>query len=93
MNLHSKLPNVGTTIFSIMSQLAAKHGAINLSQGLPNFEVDQQLKDLINHYVQGGNNLNAPMAGLMHLRPRPYWPNDARIATFRTPTLMPKKKP
>jgi methionine aminotransferase len=59
MQLTSKLPNVGTTIFSIMSQLAAKHGAINLSQGFPNFEVDRQLKDLINHYIQGGNNQNA----------------------------------
>jgi methionine aminotransferase len=68
MQLHSKLPNVSTTIFSIMSQLAAKHGAINLSQGFPNFEVDQQLKDLINHYVQGGFNQYAPMAGLMELR-------------------------
>jgi methionine aminotransferase len=68
MQLTSKLPNVGITIFATMSQLAAKHGAINLSQGFPNFEVDQQLKDLTNHYVQSGYNQYAPMTGLMELR-------------------------
>jgi methionine aminotransferase len=68
MTISSKLPSVGTTIFTIMSQLAAKHGAINLSQGFPNFEVDQRLKDLINHYVQGGFNQYAPMSGVPELR-------------------------
>ena len=51
-----------------MSQLAAKHGAINLSQGFPNFEVDQRLKDLINRYVQAGYNQYAPMTGVPELR-------------------------
>lgn len=68
MQITSKLPDVITTIFTIMSQLAAKHGAINLSQGYPNFEVDQQLKDLVTHYVQAGFNQYAPMAGVMALR-------------------------
>lgn len=68
MQIHSKLPSVGTTIFTQMSQLAAQHGAINLSQGFPNFPVDQQLKDLINHYVQGGFNQYAPMVGVLELR-------------------------
>lgn len=68
MTIHSKLPQVGTTIFTQMSQLAAEHEAINLSQGFPNFEVDQRLKDLINHYVQGGYNQYAPMTGVAELR-------------------------
>lgn len=68
MQLHSKLPNLPTTIFTIMSQLATEHGAINLSQGSPNFEVDQGLKDLVNHYVQAGFNQYAPMTGVAELR-------------------------
>lgn len=68
MQISSKLPRVTTTIFTQMSQLAAKHGAINLSQGFPNFEVDQRLKDLVNHYVQGGFNQYAPMTGVVELR-------------------------
>lgn len=68
MQLTSKLPNIPTTIFTIMSALAAEHGAINLSQGSPNFEVDQELKDLVNHYVQAGYNQYAPMTGVAELR-------------------------
>ena len=68
MTIDSKLPDVGTTIFTVMSALAAEHGAINLSQGYPNFEVDQKLKDLINYYVQGGFNQYAPMTGIPELR-------------------------
>ena len=51
-----------------MSQLASKHGAINLSKGFPDFGVDQKLKDLANHYLQGGYNQYAPMAGVLELR-------------------------
>lgn len=68
MRLPSKLPNVTTTIFTQMSQLAARHGAINLSQGFPNFPVDQRLKDLVNHYVQADLNQYAPMTGVAELR-------------------------
>lgn len=68
MLLPSKLPTVGTTIFTEMSQLAARHGAINLSQGFPNFPVDQRLKDLIDHYVRADFNQYAPMAGVPELR-------------------------
>lgn len=68
MEVTSKLPDVGTTIFTIMSKLAAEHGAINLSQGFPDFKVDQQLKDLINHYVQHDFNQYAPMTGVPALR-------------------------
>ena len=68
MNIHSKLPEVGTTIFTVMSALAQEHGAINLSQGFPNFEVDQDLKDLVDGYVQEGYNQYAPMTGIPELR-------------------------
>ncbi len=68
MNITSKLPNVGTTIFTIMSKMATEHNAINLSQGFPDFQVDQKLKDLINHYVQKDYNQYAPMAGVPELR-------------------------
>ena len=68
MKIKSKLPNVGTTIFTIMSALAQEHNAINLSQGFPDFDVDQKLKDLINYYVQNGYNQYAPMSGVLELR-------------------------
>jgi len=64
----SKLPNVGTTIFTVMSALAAEHGAINLSQGFPNFDTPQALKDKVAYYLQNGKNQYCPMAGLKELR-------------------------
>jgi len=64
----SKLPNVGTTIFTVMSQLAAEHGAINLSQGYPNFDTPKDLKDKVAYYLQNGKNQYCPMAGLITLR-------------------------
>ncbi|MCI4651102.1 methionine aminotransferase [Phaeodactylibacter sp.] len=68
MQVYSKLPNVGTTIFSVMSALANEHGAINLSQGFPNFESPQRLTDLVCDYLQKGYNQYAPMPGLPELR-------------------------
>lgn len=68
MRIQSKLPEVGTTIFTVMSQLAHEHHAINLSQGFPNYAIDPELKDLVNHYVQHDYNQYAPMAGVMELR-------------------------
>jgi len=67
-NIHSKLPNVSTTIFTVMSTLANQYGAINLSQGFPNFDCAPGLKDLVNQYVQEGKNQYCPMPGLMDLR-------------------------
>ena len=64
----SKLPQVGTTIFSIMSALANKHEAINLSQGFPNFKSDQKLIDLVNNAMNTGFNQYAPMPGNLELR-------------------------
>ena len=63
MNFQSKLPNVGTTIFTVMSSLANEHQAINLSQGFPNFDCAPELKDLVNKYLQNGFNQYAPMGG------------------------------
>jgi methionine aminotransferase len=68
MNLHSKLPNVGTTIFTIMSGLATKTGAINLGQGFPDFAMDEELVELVNRAMQDGHNQYAPMAGHLPLR-------------------------
>ena len=64
----SKLPNIGTTIFTVMSGLANTHNAINLSQGFPNFKSDQKLIDLVTQAMTSGNNQYAPMPGSMVLR-------------------------
>ncbi|WP_418512470.1 methionine aminotransferase [Corallibacter sp.] len=63
MQHKSKLPHVGTTIFSIMSALAKEHQAINLSQGFPNFESDKKLIDFVTKAMQSGYNQYAPMPG------------------------------
>lgn len=68
MQHSSKLPNVKTTIFTIMSALASKHKAINLSQGFPDFEFDSKLLALVNNAMNNGFNQYAPMAGAMQLR-------------------------
>lgn len=68
MQLSSKQPNIGTTIFTIMSQLAAETGALNLSQGFPNYNCSPKLIELVNHYMKQGMNQYAPMAGIMPLR-------------------------
>src|SRR5688572_23550438 len=67
MALSSKLPDVGTTIFTIMSRLAVEHGAINLSQGFPDFNADPKLLKLVADCITGGNNQYAPMPGLPEL--------------------------
>jgi len=63
----SKLPKIGTTIFTVMSALAKKHNAINLSQGFPDFDCDRQLKDLVYKYMLSGHNQYAPMRGVENL--------------------------
>ena len=68
ITLTSKLPDVGLTIFSAMSQLAAEHGAVNLSQGFPDFEVSPALIDRVVHYMRKGYNQYAPMTGAAALR-------------------------
>jgi len=64
----SRLPGVGTTIFSVMSRLAAQHGAINLSQGFPDFSAPQALFDLVAKHMHAGANQYALMAGAAPLR-------------------------
>ena len=68
MNHISKLPNVGTTIFTVMSNLAKEYSAINLSQGFPNFKSDQALIDLVVKAMNSGCNQYAPMLGALPLR-------------------------
>jgi methionine transaminase len=64
----SKLPQTGTSVFAIMTQLAREHNAINLSQGFPDFPVNEQLIDLVYKYMKEGCNQYAPMPGLQALR-------------------------
>ncbi len=66
--LESKLPRVGTTIFTRMSQLANEEKALNLSQGFPDFPIDDKLIELVNKYMKEGYNQYAPMAGVEQLR-------------------------
>ncbi len=64
----TKLPNVGTSIFAVMSKMAADNKAINLSQGFPDFPVSDELIDLVHHYMKKGHNQYAPMPGVPVLR-------------------------
>jgi methionine transaminase len=66
--ISSKLPSVGTTIFTVMSKLAAEHGAINLSQGFPDFDCAPELRALVTKYINSGLNQYPPMAGVAPLR-------------------------
>lgn len=68
MKLTSKLPNLSVTIFSEMTQLADAHGAINLSQGFPDYAVPAELTALVAKYMQQGCNQYAPMPGVPQLR-------------------------
>lgn len=67
-NLSSKLPHVGTTIFTQMTMLANAHQALNLSQGFPDFEADPRLVKLVTEAMQNGYNQYAPMIGVQSLR-------------------------
>ncbi len=66
--MHSKLPNIGTTIFTVMSNLAKEHDAINLSQGFPDYPISPVLIDYVNKAMRDGYNQYAPMTGLPELR-------------------------
>jgi methionine aminotransferase len=68
LNVSSRLPDVGTSIFAIMSKMALEHSAINLSQGFPDFEVDPIIIDLVNRFMLEGHNQYAPMPGVPALR-------------------------
>lgn len=66
--LQSKLPHVGTTIFTKMSALAEEHKALNLAQGFPEFDCSPDLQQLVDKYVRSGKNQYAPMPGALTLR-------------------------
>lgn len=66
--ISSKLPNVGTTIFTTMSQLAVQTGALNLSQGFPDFNGPQALLGAVGRHISAGHNQYSPMTGLPALR-------------------------
>src|SRR6188768_127664 len=66
----SKLPAVGTTIFTVMSRLAQEHDAINLSQGFPDFDCAKALRDLATKYINAGLNQYPPSPGVVSLRER-----------------------
>lgn len=68
MQLESKLPSVGTTIFTVMSRLAADVGAINLSQGFPDFDCDPRLVEAVARHMRESRNQYAPMQGVAPLR-------------------------
>ncbi|WP_374441135.1 pyridoxal phosphate-dependent aminotransferase [Pseudomonas panipatensis] len=76
--LTSKLPNVGTTIFTRMSQLAAECGALNLSQGFPDFDGPAALREAVGRHVMAGHNQYCPMTGLPALREQVA----AKVAAF-----------
>lgn len=66
--VQSRLPHVGTTIFTVMSALAAETGAVNLGQGFPDFDCDPNLLDAVNQAMRSGHNQYPPMAGIAPLR-------------------------
>ena len=68
MKITSKLPHVGVTIFTVMTQLSIEHGAINLSQGFPDFDADPDLIAGVESCMRDGNNQYAPMQGVLPLR-------------------------
>ena len=87
-SLKSKLHKTGTTIFTIMSGLANEYGAINLSQGFPDFKVSAHLISLVNKYMQEGNNQYAPMPGYRPLREK----LAAKIKSLYTASFDPDKE-
>ncbi len=67
-SVESRLPSVGTTIFTVMSALAQRCGAINLSQGYPDFNAEDELFERVAHWMRAGANQYAPMSGVAGLR-------------------------
>ena len=68
MDIKSKLPDVGTTIFTVMSGLANEYKAINLGQGFPDYEMSEELMNKVNEVMHKGHNQYVPMQGYMPLR-------------------------
>jgi methionine transaminase len=68
--IHSKLPHIGTTIFTTMTNLAIQYNAVNLGQGFPDFTMNEELVNLVNEAMKKGHNQYSHMAGLPLLRER-----------------------
>jgi len=68
ISIHSKLPNAGTTIFTVMSAMATEYKAVNLGQGFPDFPMSEELTSLVNKAMKDGFNQYSPMPGWMPLR-------------------------
>jgi len=68
IRIASRFPDMGTTIFTVMSKLAADCGAVNLSQGFPDFQAEPELFDALHRHMKAGRNQYAPMAGMPELR-------------------------
>src|SRR5688572_11035888 len=68
LNITSRLPDVGTTIFDVMTKMANENGAINLSQGFPDFDIDPKLVALVHDFMLQGYNQYATMPGVAALR-------------------------
>jgi len=68
MNIKPKLPDWGTSIFTIMSRMSVEHNAINLAQGFPDWNCDDELLELVHHFQKKGFNQYAPMQGVLNLR-------------------------
>lgn len=68
VTIHSRLPDVGVSIFAVMTRLATEHGALNLSQGFPDFECDPALIAAVDRHMRAGHNQYAPMPGVLPLR-------------------------
>jgi len=68
IRIDSRFPQMGTTIFTVMSKMAAECGAVNLSQGFPDFQAEPALFDAVHRYMLAGRNQYAPMAGMPELR-------------------------
>ncbi|MBS0431963.1 MAG: aminotransferase class I/II-fold pyridoxal phosphate-dependent enzyme, partial [Proteobacteria bacterium] len=68
MQIETKLPKVGTTIFTVMSQLALEHKAVNLGQGFPDFDPPRNLRESLARAMDEGRNQYAPMSGIPKLR-------------------------
>lgn len=83
--LKSKLPHVGTTIFSVMSAYAAEHDAINLAQGFPDFSCAKDLIELVYQYMKQGFNQYAPMPGVIKLREQIALKTQEQYGTIYNP--------
>ncbi len=85
MPFQSKLPDVGTTIFTVMSRRARELGALNLGQGFPDYDIDPRITELTAEAMSEGRNQYAPMEGVLELR--------EQIARKLDPLLRRERRP